>query len=45
MLESSFFLGFIEYKDIFKKTHTSRFCMRIYPAAEKWKDGPTSICR
>lgn len=34
-----FFFGFIEYKDIFKKTHTSRFCMRIMPATENGKSG------
>jgi hypothetical protein len=34
-----FFFGFIEYKDIFKKTHTSRFCMRIMPALENGKSG------
>jgi len=34
-----FFFGFLEYKDIFKTTHTSRFCMMIYPAKENGKSG------
>jgi hypothetical protein len=34
-----FVFGFIAYKDIFKKTHTSRFCMRVFPALENGKSG------
>ena len=34
-----FFFGFIEYKDIFKKIHTSRFCLMIIPSLENGKRG------
>jgi hypothetical protein len=34
-----FFFGYVEYKDIFGRLHTSRFCMRVYPAFENGKHG------
>ncbi|MGA8695521.1 MAG: hypothetical protein WB689_17115 [Xanthobacteraceae bacterium] len=34
-----FFFGCVEYRDIFKNTHTSRFCVRIFPASENGKSG------
>jgi hypothetical protein len=33
-VKEQFFFGYVLYKDIFQKTHTSRFCMRIYPSTE-----------
>ena len=27
------FWGYVLYRDIFKRTHTARFCVRLYPAA------------
>jgi hypothetical protein len=34
-----FFFGYVEYKDIFRRVHTSRFCMRLYPAYENGQSG------
>ncbi len=31
------FWGYVEYLDILKKQHTSRFCALIYPAQGKWE--------
>jgi hypothetical protein len=31
------FWGYVEYLDILKKPHTSRFCTLIYPAQGKWE--------
>jgi hypothetical protein len=31
------FWGYVEYLDILKKAHTSRFCTLIYPAQGKWE--------
>ena len=31
------FWGYVEYLDILKKPHTSRFCALIYPAQGKWE--------
>jgi hypothetical protein len=35
--EQQFFWGYIEYLDIFKKPHTSRFCTVIFPAESRWQ--------
>jgi len=35
--EQQFFWGYIEYLDIFKKPHTSRFCTLISPAESRWQ--------
>jgi hypothetical protein len=32
-----FFFGYIEYEDIFRRPHTTRFCLRVYPAGENEK--------
>ena len=34
-----FFFGYVEYKDIFGRPHTSQFCMRVYPEFENGKMG------
>jgi hypothetical protein len=39
LIVEQFFFGFIEYKDIFRTSHTSRFCMRVFPASENGKSG------
>jgi hypothetical protein len=35
--EQQFFWGYIEYLDIFKKKHISRFCTLIFPAESRWQ--------
>jgi hypothetical protein len=35
--EQQFFWGYIEYLDIFKRSHTSRFCCAIFPAESRWQ--------
>jgi hypothetical protein len=38
-----FFVGFIVYTDIFKETHTARFCARIFPSHENGGDAKRQI--
>jgi hypothetical protein len=40
VVAEQFFFGYVEYEDIFRRRHTSRFCLRIYPVGENdkpWK--------
>jgi hypothetical protein len=40
VVTEQFFFGYVEYEDIFRRRHTSRFCLRIYPVGENdkpWK--------
>jgi hypothetical protein len=32
-----FFFGYVQYEDIFRRFHTTRFCLRVYPAQENEK--------
>jgi hypothetical protein len=38
-----FFFGFVEYNDIFGRRHTSRFCMRLFPAQKPRESGKMQL--
>jgi hypothetical protein len=42
-IAEQFFFGYVEYKDIFGRQHTSRFCVRVFPALENGKLGKIQL--
>jgi hypothetical protein len=36
--QSQYLFGYVQYADIFRKEHTSRFCILIHPLLGKWED-------
>jgi hypothetical protein len=38
-----FFFGFVEYNDIFGRRHTSRFCMKLFPAQKPRESGKMQL--